>query len=68
MSTTRRCPHCAFDGQTPDEMYFGRGEAVPDERAKKRRDARTRRVEENRKMACSKCQRNSAVVSEDVAA
>ena len=61
-------PHSAFDGQTPDEMYFGRGEAVPDELAQKRREARSRRVEENRKLACSTCPRGSAVVSEDIAA
>jgi len=60
--------HSAFDGQTPDEMYFGRGEAVPDELAQKRREARSRRVEENRKMTCSNCPRVSAVVSEDIAA
>jgi len=61
-------PHSAFDGQTPDEMYFGRGEVVPDELAKKRREARARRVEENRKMACSSCPRSGAIVSEDKAA
>jgi putative transposase len=61
-------PHSAFDGQTPDEMYVGRGEAVPDELAQKRREARSRRVEENRKMACSNCPRGSAVASEDIAA
>ena len=61
-------PHSAFDGQTPDEMYFDRGEAVPDELAQKRRDAKSRRVEENRKMTCSSCPGGSAVVSEDIAA
>ena len=25
-----RLPHSAFRGQTPDEMYFGTGEHVPD--------------------------------------
>jgi len=33
-------PHSAFEGQTPDEMYFGRGERVPDELAARRVDAR----------------------------
>jgi hypothetical protein len=41
---------------------------VPDELAQKRRDARTRRVDENRKKACSNCLKNSDVVFEDVAA
>jgi transposase InsO family protein len=61
-------PHGAFDGQTPDEMYFDRGVAVPDELAQKRRAARRRRIDENRKVACFNCRRNSDVVSEDVAA
>ena len=61
-------PHGAFDGQTPDEMYFGRGVAVPDELAQKRREARRRRIDENRKVACFNCRRNSDVVSEGVAA
>jgi hypothetical protein len=30
-------PHSAFDGQTPDEMYLGRGEAVPDALVRRRR-------------------------------
>jgi hypothetical protein len=37
-------PHNAFEGQTPDEMYFGRGEAVPDELAKKTQEARRSRI------------------------
>jgi hypothetical protein len=61
-------PHGAFDGQTPDEMYFGRGEAVPDELAQKRREAQRRRIDENRKVACSNCPRSGMVVSEDIAA
>jgi hypothetical protein len=27
----QRIPHAAFDGQTPNEIYFGRGDRVPDE-------------------------------------
>ena len=50
-------PHSAFRGQTPDEMYFGRGDAVPDELAERRRQARTQRVEQNRDTACSTCPR-----------
>jgi putative transposase len=61
-------PNSAFDGQTPDEMYFGRGEAFPDELAQKRQEARSRRVEENRMLTCSNCPRGSAVVSENIAA
>jgi hypothetical protein len=61
-------PHSAFRGQTPDEMYFGRGETVPDELAARRREARSKRVAQNRDTACSDCPRGGAVVREDVAA
>jgi putative transposase len=33
-------PHSAFKGQTPDEMYFGTGRAVPAELATARENAR----------------------------
>jgi hypothetical protein len=33
-------PHSAFQGQTPDEMYFGRGAHVPDELVARRLAAR----------------------------
>ena len=56
-------PHSAFNGQTPDEMYFGRGEAVPDVLALKRREAQRKRVDQNRKMACSDCPRGGATES-----
>jgi putative transposase len=35
-----RIPHGAFEGQTPDEMYFGRGGQVPNDLALRRREAR----------------------------
>jgi hypothetical protein len=50
-------PHSAFDGQTPDEMYFGRGEHVPDLLAAARADARARRIAENRTVRCARCPR-----------
>ena len=34
-----RLPHSAFRGQTPDEMYYGRGAQVPDQLAEARREA-----------------------------
>jgi len=61
-------PHSAFDGQTPDEMYFRRGEAVPDELAKRREEARRNRVEQNRNAACSACPRGRAAATQDAAA
>jgi putative transposase len=48
-------PHSAFQGQTPDEMYLGRGEEVPDQLAEARAEARARRMEENRARQCARC-------------
>jgi len=48
-------PHAAFDGQTPDEIYFGRGDDVAETLAGKRKEARQRRLERNRQAVCSRC-------------
>ena len=48
-------PHSAFNGQTPDEMYFGRGDGVPDELAAARARARQARLEANRHLSCESC-------------
>lgn len=50
-----RLPHSAFRGQTPDEMYFGTGDAVPEELAGAKVDARHKRMEVNRALACGAC-------------
>jgi hypothetical protein len=54
-----RIPHGAFEGQTPDEMYFGRGAPVPDELAARRREARRLRLEENQAAVCAACPRGA---------
>ena len=61
-------PHSAFSGQTPDEMYFGGGEAVPDELATRRREARRSRVAQNRNIVCCECCRSEAALGAEVAA
>jgi len=61
-------PHSVFRGQTPDAMYFGRAEAVPDELDRKRREAQRLRIERNRNIACSDCSRCNTSTSEDMAA
>ncbi len=38
-----RLPHSAFRGQTPDEMYFGHGDAVPHELDAAKKAARQKR-------------------------
>ena len=49
-------PHSAFRGQTPDEMYFGKGEGVPQLLEVARQNARKSRSEANRKRTCSACE------------
>ena len=50
-----RLPHSAFAGQTPDEMYFGTGNAVPVQLSDARLAARHRRMEVNRALHCGVC-------------
>jgi putative transposase len=51
----RVLPHSAFRGQTPDEMYFGTGDAVPADLTTRVAAARRARVEANRSAACRTC-------------
>jgi transposase InsO family protein len=53
-------PHSAFCGQTPDEMYFGTGEAVPGELTSRAATARRARMEANRSALCTTCPSLSA--------
>ena len=48
-------PHAAFDGPTPDEIYFGTGDAIPDELAERRKRARQARLDFNRASRCGQC-------------
>jgi hypothetical protein len=50
-----KLPHAAFRGQTPDEMYFGRGDHVPRELEQARLAARRARLETNRGLHCTVC-------------
>ncbi len=43
-----RIPHSAFQGQTPDEVYFGTGSDVPDQLEAARAIARHERLDSNR--------------------
>ncbi len=51
----RVLPHSAFCGQTPDEMYFGDGDRVPEKLAAAKRAARQARLEANRATSCATC-------------
>jgi hypothetical protein len=48
-------PHAAFSGQTPDEVYFGRGDDVPGHLETARRAAQARRLTANRAASCVMC-------------
>ena len=48
-------PHAGFHGQTPDEMYFGNGDAVVIDLATARVKARQERMKANRMAACGLC-------------
>ena len=48
-------PHPAFQGETPDEMYFGTGGLVAFELGIARQKARKGRMKVNRAAACSVC-------------
>ncbi|HMF97142.1 MAG TPA: integrase core domain-containing protein [Vicinamibacterales bacterium] len=49
----RVLPHSAFRGQTPDEMYFGTGDAVSADLTSRAAAARRARVEANRSASCA---------------
>jgi len=51
----RVLPHSAFRGQTPDEMYFGTGDAVPADLMSRAAAARRTRVKANRSTSCEGC-------------
>ena len=50
-----RLPHSAFRGQTPDEIYYGNGNHIPQELELAIKAARQARMEANRKRTCPRC-------------
>jgi hypothetical protein len=48
-------PHSAFEGQTPDEMFFGTGDEVTQNLSAARRSAREERMRANRTARCGVC-------------
>ncbi len=49
-------PHSAFQGQTPDEMYFGTGDQIPKDLETARMAARQSRLQTNRATSCATCE------------
>ncbi len=56
----QRLPHFAFRGQTPDEMYFGKGKEVPSQLESARKAVRQNRLERNRALSCAVCDSSDA--------
>jgi len=48
-------PHSAFEGQTPDEVFFGTGDEVTKKLADAHKTARKERMEGNRAAGCGVC-------------
>ncbi len=48
-------PHSAFEGQTPNEVFFGTGDAVVAKLASDRVQAQTERMARNRSVGCGVC-------------
>jgi transposase InsO family protein len=48
-------PHSAFQGQTPDEVFFGIGDEVTKRLSEARESAREKRKKENRAAGCGVC-------------
>jgi hypothetical protein len=49
-------PHAAFNGQTPEEIYFGNGDAVVIDLAAARVRARQERMKANQMATCDVCE------------
>jgi len=52
-------PHAAFEGQTPDEMFFGTGDEVTQKLSAARRSAREERMRANWTARCGVCVREA---------
>lgn len=48
-------PHAAFQGQTPDEMYYGTGADIPAKLEQAKIISRAARLGANRAMTCRQC-------------
>ena len=51
-----RLPHSAFEGQTPDEMYYGIGDHIPEKLQADCLAARQSLLQANRAASCGKCE------------
>jgi len=61
-------PHSAFRGQTPDEMYFARGQGIAEQLEAAKSRAREARVQANRAVSCAGCPAEGRAREEALAA
>ena len=54
-------PHSAFQGQTPNEMYFGTDTDIPKQLQESRIAARESRMKWNRAQTCQTCEELVAI-------
>jgi putative transposase len=59
-------PHSAFDGQTPDEMFFGTGSGIPEKVKTAATAARKDRIETNRAIHCGTCRDDPKDAEHDI--
>ena len=58
-----KIPHAAFRGETPEEMYTGRGADVAERLSKAKKQARIDRIKANQAQTCLICQPDRTVRS-----
>jgi hypothetical protein len=61
-------PHSAFNGLTPDEVYFGKTDGIVESLAERRAVARRDRIVTNRQSSCPECPRAPPLTTEERAA
>ncbi len=58
-----KLPRSAFKGQTPDEMYFGTGDNIPDQLKASRLAGRQQRLKSNRAQTCRLCEKPASLIA-----
>ena len=59
-------PHYAFQGQTPDEIYFGQGDTIPEQLKDFKIQARQERIAANRALICTDCGHHTQILTPDI--
>ena len=57
-------PHSAFRGQTPDEIYYERGQDIPEQLEVAKALARAARLKANRQLSCMLCEPQARTITQ----